>query len=264
MCIRLSSIILILFFISCSSPRYALDKGKVSFSELLSGIEDEQTKILSLSGESRVSIETPEFSGNFFADILYNDNDSLLINVSGPFGIAIGKMFLGTDRFIFFNQFSNQFYSGDTKDFKNKNFLQFPLKIHEISNFFTGKEIIHNMKILDYYIDDDLYFIHGKNGSINYNIWIDNVTGRIKKIEYLSEERIILVKEYDKFFKFDNIYFPKYIKLSRPEEQQVVSVYYNQLILNQKIMPSEFIIKISDSARQIDLNLIELEEQVNL
>jgi hypothetical protein len=261
---RLLSFILIVFLISCSSPRYVLDKEKVTFAELLKGIEDEQNKIYSLSGESRVSIETPEFSGNFFADILYNSNDSLLINVSGPFGIAVGKMFLGIDRFIFLNQFSNQFYSGDTKNFKNKNFLQFPLKIYEISNFFTGKEIISNMKILDYNIDGDMYFIKGKNGSINYNIWIDNVTGRIKKIEYLSEEKIILVKEYDKFFKFNNIYFPKHIKLSRPEEQQVVSVFYNRLILNQKILPSEFIIKISDSARQIDLNLIELEEQVDL
>ena len=45
---------------------------------------------------------------------------------------------------------------------------------------------------------------------------------------------------------------------------QVVSVYYNRIILNQKIMPSEFTIKISDTARQIDLNLIEMEEQENL
>ena len=264
MLIRLFSIFVILFYISCSSPRYVLNKQKVTFTELLSGIEDEQNKIFSLSGESRISIETPEFSGTFFADILYNNNDSLLINVSGPFGIAVGKMFLGIDRFIFLNQFSNQFYSGETKNFKNKNFLQFPLKIHEISNFFTGKEIINNMKILDYDIDGDLYFIHGINGTLNYNIWIDNVTGRIKRIEYLNEEKIILVKEYDKFFKLNNTYFPKHIKLSRPEEQQVVSVYYNKLILNQKIPPSEFIIKIPDSARQIDLNLIELEEQVNL
>ncbi len=262
--IRIFSIFIILLFIGCSSPRFVLDKDKVTFSELLAGIEAEQNKISSLSGQSRISIETTEFSGNFFADILYNDNDSLLINISGPFGIGVGKLFLGENRFIFLNQFSNQFYSGDTKNFKNKNFLQFPLKIHEISNFFTGKETINNMKILDYDLDGDLFFIHGKNGSLNYNIWIDNITGRIKKIEYLNQEKIILVKEYDRFFKIDNTYFPKHIKLSRPEEKQVVSVYYNRIILNQKIMPSEFIIKISDSARQIDLNLIELEEQVNL
>lgn len=262
--IRIFSVIIITLSISCSSPRYVLNKDKISFTELLKGIEDEQENLISLSGKSRVSIETPEFSGNFFADILYNNNDSLLINISGPFGIDVGKMFLGKKRFIFLNQFSNQFYSGDTDIFKKKNFLQFPLNIEEITNFFTGKEIINNMKIIDYDINGDLFFIHGKNSSVNYNIWIDNITGRIKKIEYLSQKKIILVKEYDKFFKFGNIYFPKHIKLSRPEEKQVVSVYYNRLMLNQKILPSEFIIKISDSARQIDLNLIELEDQVNL
>jgi hypothetical protein len=262
--IRIFSIFIITLFASCSSPRYILDKNKVSFTELLRGIEDEQKNLKSLSGKSRISIETPEFSGNFFADILYNDNDSLLINVSGPFGIGVGKMFLGKKRFIFLNQFSNQFYSGDTDYFKNKNFLQFPLKIQEISNFFTGKEIIKNMKIIDYEIDGDLFFIQGKNGSISYNIWINNIAGRIKKIEYLNQKKVILVKEYDKFFKFDNTYFPKHIKLSRPEEKQVVSVYYDRLILNQRILPSEFNIKISDSARQIDLNLTEPKNQVNL
>jgi len=44
----------------------------------------------------------------------------------------------------------------------------------------------------------------------------------------------------------------------------VVSVYYNIIVLNKKIMPSEFMIKISDTARQIDLNLIEFEGQENL
>ena len=261
---RIFSIFIILLIIGCSSPRYALDKDKISFSDLLSGIDEAQNKIHSFYGDSRISIETSEFSGNFFADILYNDNDSLLINISGPFGIGVGKMFLGKNRFIFLNQFANQFYSGDTEGFKNSNFLQFPLKIHEISNFFTGKELITNMKILDYDVDGDKFFIHGKNGAFSYNIWIDNITGRIKKIEYLKQDKVVLVKEYDKFFKYDNTYFPKHIKLSRPLEKQVVSVYYNRITLNQKIMPSEFIIKISDTARQIDLNLIELEEQENL
>ena len=104
-----------------------LDKEKVPFSDLLNGIEKEQNKISSISGQSRISIDTEEFSGNFFADILYNENDSLLIDVSGPFGIGVGKMFLGKNRFIFLNQFTNQFYSGDTENFKNRNFLQFPL-----------------------------------------------------------------------------------------------------------------------------------------
>lgn len=256
--------IILFFIVSCSSPRYILDKGKVSFSDLLKSIENDQNQIHSLSGQSRISIETEEFSGSFFADIFYNNNDSLLVDISGPFGLGIGKMFLGKDRFIFLNQFSNQFYSGDTEDFKNKNFLQFPLKIHEISNFFTGKEIVNNMKIINYEIDNDLFYINGKNGSFNYNIWIDNNTGHIKKIEYVDNKKIILIKEYDKFLKFQETYFPKYIKLTRPEEKQVVSVYYNQLVLNQKIEPSEFIIKITDSARQIDLNLIEIENKVNL
>jgi len=150
MSIRFFSLFLLFIFIGCSSPRFVLDKEKVPFTEILKDIEQEQNKISSISGQSRISIDTKEFSGNFFAEILYNENDSLLINVSGPFGIDVGKMFLGKNRFIFYNQFSDQFYSGDTEDFKNRNFLQFPLKIHEISNFFTGKNHI-SLDIINYH-----------------------------------------------------------------------------------------------------------------
>lgn len=261
---RLFPLFILFFVTSCTSPRYILDAEKTSFSELLSGFEEAQNKLKSFRGQSRISIDTPEYSGSFFADVLYNDNDSILIDVSGPFGIDVGKMFLGKNRFIFFNQFSNQFYSGDTENFKNRNFLQFPLKIHEISNFFVGKETIKNMKILNYKVDGDLFFINGKNGSMSYNIWMDDLTGRIKKIEYLEGDKLILIKEYDKFFKINNAYFPKHIKLTRPIEKQIVSVFYNQLVLNQEILPEEFQLKISDTARQIDLNLIELENKENL
>lgn len=261
---RIFSLLFIFIFVGCTSPRFVLDTNNISVSELLNGIETEQDKIYSINGKSRISIETTEYSGSFFADILYNNNDSLLIDISGPFGIGVGKMFLGKERFIFLNQFSNQFYSGETENFKNRNFLQFPLKIHEISNFFIGKELINNMKIINYDVHDDMYYIKGKNSEFNYNIWIDNFTGRIKKIEYINQDKIVLIKEYDKFFKYDDTYFPKHIKLSRPEEKQFVSVYYNKIVLNKEILPSEFMIKISDSARQIDLNLIELQEQENL
>jgi hypothetical protein len=241
-----------------------LDREKVPFADLLNSIEQEQNKIFSISAQSRISIDTEEYSGNFFADLLYNENDSLLISVTGPFGIDVGKMFLGKNRFIFFNQFSDQFYSGDIEDFKDRNFLQFPLKIHEISNFFTGKESIKNMKIIEYEINDNMFYIRGENSDNTFNIWIDNVSGRIKKIEYMKQNSIVLIKEYNKFFKFNDTYFPKHIKLSRPLEKQVVSVYYNKIVLNQKIVPSDFMVNISDSARQIDLNLIELQGQENL
>ena len=116
------------------------------------------------------------------------------------------------------------------------------------------------MKIINYSVVDDLFFIHGQNSHNNYNIWIDNKTGRIKKVEYIYKDNITLIKEYDKYDKYDGLYFPKYIKLTKPIEKQSVSIYYNRLKLNEEISASQFAVKINDSAKQINLNLQEMKE----
>ena len=133
MSIRFFSLLLLFMFIGCSSPRFVLDKDKVPFTEILKSIEQEQNKISSISGQSRISIDTKEFSGNFFADILYNENDSLLINVSGPFGIDVGKMFLGKNRFIFYNQLRTYIFE---KIFRCSNILSRNIKVMNISLLF--------------------------------------------------------------------------------------------------------------------------------
>lgn len=260
MILRLISLLTISLLFSCSAPRYILDTEKVTFNDLLNGIIEEQNKIHSVIGKSRISIDTEEYSGNFFAEIVYKDSDSLLINVSGPFGINVGKMFIGNDRFIFLNNYANQFYTGSLTKFKNQNFLQFPININELSDLFIGKDFINNMKIIDYTVKDDLFFIHGKNSQNNYNIWIDNLTGRIKKVEYIYHDKITLIKEYDKYDKLNGLYFPKFIKLTKPLEKQSVSIYYDWLKLNEEISASQFAVKINDSARQINLNLQEMKE----
>jgi hypothetical protein len=213
-------------------------------------------------GESRISIESEEVSGNFFASILYKKSDSLLINVSGPFGLNVGKIFIGKKRFIFLNNMANQFYTGTVTDFKDQKFLQFPVKITELSDFFVGKDLINNMKIIKYSVENDLFFIQGQNNSNIYNLWIDNNFGQIKKIEYLHDNTVILVKEYDKITKIGDLYFPKFIKLTRPNEKQSISIFYNRLKINQEISPSQFAVEISDTARQINLDLEEIEEKL--
>ena len=114
------------------------------------------------------------------------------------------------------------------------------------------------MKIINYEVDDSYFYIQGQNGDAVYNIHIDNNSGRIKKIEYVYENKVVLTKEYDKFSRFNGEYFPRHIKITKPEDKQAISVYYDAVNLNQKISPSKFAVKISDSAKQIKLDLLEM------
>ena len=95
---------LTLLLSACTSPKLDLDTEKVSFNELLDYIQTEEDELYSLEASCRISVDSEEFSGNFFANVYYIKEDSLLLSVSGPFGIQAGSLFIGKGRFIFYNQ----------------------------------------------------------------------------------------------------------------------------------------------------------------
>lgn len=243
----------IIIFFGCSSSRYVLDDKKITFKEILVNILSEQAQLVSLEGSGRVTVDSPEFSGHFFADVIFLVSDSLRIAVSGPFGIQAGTLFIGKERFIFYNQMANKFYNGSVQEFQDKKFFQFPLTLSELANILVGKEtILSSMKILEYSIEDDMFFIQSQKAGINYQIWIDHHTGQISKIESMQDGQTIFVREYDDFVKINGMYFPRKITMNRALEKQAVSIYYTQLSLNEEVNREKFVINVSDRAMQMD------------
>jgi hypothetical protein len=240
-----------IFLTACTNPKLALDTNKVSFNELLDYIQTEEGRLSTLDASCRISVDSEEFSGNFFANVYYIKNDSLLLSVSGPFGVQAGTLFIGKERFIFYNKMSNKFYNGSVKDFENKNLFQFPLKMKELINIFAAKENLPSMKIEDYKIDDGQYFINATNRNYAYKIWIDNSTGRISKISQHQDDQTLFVREYGDYMSAGNSYFPRKITMVRPEQKQAVSVYYTHLSINEEIDRDNFIINISENAEQL-------------
>jgi hypothetical protein len=249
------SFLLFTFLLSaCTSPKFTLDTDKVTFNELLDNIQNEQNKITTLKAGCRISIDSDDFSGNFFANVYYIKDDSLLLSVTGPFGIQAGTLFLGKERFIFYNQMTNKFYNGTIIDFSNQTFFQFPLKLRELINIFVGKEDLPSMKISEYSIENNLFHVQANNSDENYSIKIDNSTGHIRKLTLKKDNQVMYTREYDTFVKSDGLYFPRKIRMIRPEEKQAVSIYYTNVSLNGNIEPEKFIIKIADYAEQINYN----------
>ena len=250
--LQISAVIPAILIVGCSGQKYTLDTTKTTFKDLLGAIENEQQKVVSIASSSRISVDSPEFSGNFFADILYQQPDSLLIAATGPFGISAGTLFIGTERFIFYNQIANRFYNGSVDDYRERNFFQFPLKLSELLNVFAGKEHLDAMKIEAYSLQDDQFFIKSRRGDIVYEILIEPVNGQITKLIAFSDDKVLYIREYDNFIKDNGIVFPRKISMIRPGESQAVSIYHTQISVNEPIDKSRFQVRISDRAEQID------------
>jgi len=243
--------------ISCNlvTQKVAPDIEKVTYRALLQHHEEWQKAIKSINGNLRLTLDTPEYSGNFNASVLMNEPDSLLITVTGPFGMHLGKVYISKRRFIFYNQVMNQFYKGSREDFKGKNFLQFPLEISQLKDVFVARDPFDVLEKQLYEIRDDKYYIEAKNGNYSYKIWFDPEVLLISRIEYLLDGKTAFIKEYDNFRKVNGIYFPHLVNFIKPDEKQGVSIIISSIDLNQPIDRTLYEINVSDSAKQIDLTL---------
>jgi len=243
---------LALIFISCGGPRYVLNTDQITFTQILDNISDNQRRINTLDASSRITVDSEEFSGTFFADILYNSNDSLLISATGPFGIHAGTLFIGQHRFIFNNQLANKFYNGAVEQFRHQQFFQFPLNLSELINIFAAKEDLSVLRMITYDTADDNFYLKTQRGPIIYEILVEPDNGQIVRLEAKNGEKTLFVREYGDFITMNKIIFPRKITMTRPDEKQAIAIYYTNIRLNESIDRDKFVIKISDRAEQID------------
>ncbi len=137
---------LILLFIllglsACTSKKIIRHPaGEISYREVLRQNEVWQKSVHSLDGSARLTLDTPEYSGNFSADILMAGGDSLLITLTGPMGIRAGKVLIAGRRFVFYNQVMNQFMTGTRQEFEDTNFMQFPLTLTQLQSVFAAQD----------------------------------------------------------------------------------------------------------------------------
>ncbi len=249
-------VILSVMLVSCSIHKTLkiADLQNITYRDLLENVTAWQKSIKTLDGHAQITLDRPEYSGNFSADILLSGTDPLLISVKGPFGINVGKVFIGAKRFVFYNQVNNQFLKGSKEDFEGRYFLQFPLEITQMRDVFVAQDKFDVLKKKEFTIKDNYYYLETVNGDLEYHIWFEPQHMLIKKIEYISNGEVIYFKEYDQFSTFNGVYFPKSINFVRPNEKQGVAIYFNDLKINQVIDRNKFRIRIADDARQIDLS----------
>lgn len=251
---------LIVFLLSsnCTSRKTVVaDLTRVSSRDLLQRNAEWHKSIHTLQGSARITLDTPQYSGNFSADVAFSGNDSVLISLTGPLGMRVGKVFIARNRFIFYNQVMNQFYTGTRNDFRGRNFLQFPMEIDELRKIMLAQNQFDVLIIEQFEIRNQMYYLTASNGKFKYHMWFDPQFELIKKIDYFHDQKLIYSKEYDQFTLINNIPFPKVINFIRPDEEgtQGVSIYFRELAINDVISAERFQIKVSDSAQQIDLSL---------
>ena len=242
------------FFLSCSGSRKTSITKPVltDISNWPLHFEQNYQKIHSLEGSAQLTIESADFSGHISLKIYWIQPDTFFIQAEGPLGLDIGKMFIGKSRFIIYNQFENQFLTGNVNDPYFGKFLQTDIYLKDLKQAVLGRPLTFSTSLI--FADANHGVFRKRIGNKDYRFVVNPATGLLEKWESIEDNQIVIIEEFKNYKSIDDTYIPFFTQITLPIEQQRISIFYKEIILNKPIDSKIYTIEISPKVKQLNLN----------
>ena len=245
--------LLVVFYLSCTPPTL-LKPAKLEYTDLSTwpaAYRNNFEKLTTLQGQARISVESPDGAINFDINVIYVAPDTLFMSAEGPFGIDLGKIFMGKNRFIIFNQFNNQFFSGDLDEDYYNTFLQTDLSLKQIKYAFLGYvPLPANLHLVDEKHGIFAALVDGKK----WRIVVDLSSGALQNLKISDNNQIILNEELQEYRTINGIVFPKLIRLTVPDKKEMVAIFYRNFKIDEKVNKDSYHIEIGPKTKQLIIN----------
>ncbi len=242
--------LLILYFAGCT-PGTVYKQPPPSFTALSEWPHYYQKNfemLRSMLSEALISLESPSMAVNFTVNMLYAPPDTLFIQAEGPFGIDVGKFFIGRQRFIIYNQFNNTFITGSLDDKFTSTFLETHLTLREIKNAFTGyAPLPSGLQLVDEQHGIFSALVDGKK----YRYQVNPTSGYLENLEIISDNQVIFREEFKNYTSIEKIIIPRLIRLTLPQKKEMVAIYHKNIKINSKIDPNYYTIVIGTKVKQL-------------
>ncbi len=239
----------ILLLTSCSSS--LRNRAVIHFQSLSEWpvlYEKNFNNIKNLQSNTRLTIESPELSTSFNAKLIYSAPDTFFLEAGGPLGIDIGKIFVGKNRFIIYNQYNNQFLTGSLDDNYYNTFLQTSLTFKQIKNALIGYvPLPDNIQLVDERHGVFLALNDGKK----WRFVVNTKSGLLELLEIYEENRLILKQEFKRYQFLAGIAFPTLIRVVLPQRTEMVSILHKDIVINGSLDTRAYKIEISPKVDQI-------------
>lgn len=168
-----------------------------------------QLESFEFNGEAAIDINGRSYNGNVEGHFIYNN--TLVMNVFGPFGIQVARIEIKDDSLIIANLWHKKIYQTNL----SINLFNNNLSLSSIARKFLLAEPLLDKQI-DSIQKDTLEFIHSLgNHYISYTYDINNQSLNFKKI-HIKDYKIKLA--YSKYKKLDQSYYPYIMNITIPDE----------------------------------------------
>ena len=208
-------------------------------------------KFSTFIGKAELSIESPQLSGNVSLTTHWVNPDKLFLKAEGPLGVDVGKIFLGPNRFVWYNQYENHFTSGSVNDPYLNRFLQTTFTFQDLRSAMLGRapEIYETLFLTDR--------THGiftaRVDDIEYRYLVNPATGLLESCEMVRDGRVFLKQKFQRYQTIDGVYLPGIITITLIDQQERISIFYKDIKLNKPVNAEAYVIEIGPKVEQLNL-----------
>lgn len=186
-----------------------------------------------------LNLESPRSSSQVTGHIALKYPDSVYVKLEGIFGIDGLLASINRDSFVVYNIINKYVIMGRTDSSGIRKAFDYEVTFDELIEALTGLVFISEsdtQNVIGYDADSCYYRVTFKEPHGYRKVWMDPALQyAVVKIEHYSRaDEIVLKKEFSRFEKIQNFYVPRYVRILRPAEKDLLSIYFNERIFNKK------------------------------
>lgn len=200
------------------------------------------------SAKARLTVESPEQSGQFTATIRQRRNDSLYMSISPGLGIEAARMLVTPDSFFVYDRIHKELTFGAVQDAQRR--IPFLLTTEDVFENFLGILAPDPSVRWQVESDDTFYYLHDPDRRRSYTI--DPARWRVVEYtQHAASGALVEQRVFSDFTTIAGVTLPQRVRLRRPTDQSSATLYYRDLELNPG--PLSFNLHVSDDVTRIPL-----------
>lgn len=245
----LSLSLIILFLAGCMPPQQQNYEtlGKLSYDRLIKRLEVNRMRIRHFIANGNITINSSEFNQSTNFRIMISRNDSLFMNILGPFNIEVAQILLVKDELKFYEVLNNKLYIAKANNEVINKAFKINLPISQIRELFQGTVNIGqniNRKVQNFEVEDDHYlFKFITRDSLRteiYKIKISNLAIYNYQVVENKSNNLLYEANYDDFEIINGTPIAKKIDIYDKENNQKLLIKYNKVDINKSKFFIEF------------------------
>ncbi|NOY06909.1 MAG: DUF4292 domain-containing protein [Chlorobi bacterium] len=240
----------------CSTGSSIIVTNSTSPEDVINILRQHNAAVSTFYGVGQITLDTPDISNTAGVTVRVSKNDSLMVEISGPFGISLGTGMVTRRQFQFYNGIDNSLLVGEPTPESFRRVLRIPVEFDDILELFTGTMTVGRAAapgVIPSGIakGDEYYIVYkSKKGNIEYVIDLNKaVVSSFRRHD--STGALVEEVRFRDFKERDGAYVPTYITLRRPIEEQELTIAYDVVKVNPPDLTFPF--RIPGNVRRISL-----------